>query len=130
MFNCSLGDQKDVDRDNIICDLDNQVPSIESNNFQNNIKIDAVYAFAHALHRMQLDYSHLGEGLCTEILESHSQFKQTVIKGELLLQYLHNVSFEGISADRIYSLMKVVINRVAMISLNLQVDPVIEITNI
>ena len=99
IFNCSLGGQNNLDRDS--CDLENQMQSIESRNFQNYIIIDAVYAFAHALHRMQQDYCPHGKGLCREILESRSQFKQTVIKGELLVQYLHNVSFNGISADRI-----------------------------
>ena len=99
VFNCSLGGQNNLDRES--CDLDNQVQSIESRNFQNYIMIDAVYAFAHALHRMQQDYCPHGEGLCREILESRGQFIQTVINGELLLQYLHNVSFNGTSADRI-----------------------------
>ena len=102
IFNCSLGGQNRVDHDN--CDLDNQIQSRENGYLQNtflSFVIDAVYAFAHALHRMRQDHCLDSEGLCREIFETRGLLKQTVIKGELLLQYLHNVSFEGTSADRI-----------------------------
>ena len=100
IFNCSLGGRKDIGD----CDLDNQVQSRENGYLQNTFLpfvIDAVYAFAHALHQMQQDHCPGSEGLCREILETRGLLKQTVIKGELLLQYLHNVSFEGTSANKI-----------------------------
>ena len=101
IFNCSLGGRNSVQRDN--CDLDNQTQSRENGYrqiFFLPLVIDAVYAFSHALHRLQQDYCHDGKGLCSKIYtETHLQGR--VIKGDLLLRYLHNVSFEGTSADKI-----------------------------
>ena len=100
IFNCSLGGRNDV----MDCDLDNQVIS-ESQSYDQGLlvsfTIDAVYAFAHALHNMQQDHCPSGRGLCLEILEESNNLKGGAIKGELLLKYLYNVSFNGASADRI-----------------------------
>ena len=101
IFNCSLGGRNSVDRDN--CDLDNQIQSRENGYrqiFFLPLVIDAVYAFAHALHRLQQDYCHGSKGLCSNIY-TETQLQGRVIKGDLLLHYLQNVSFEGSSADRI-----------------------------
>ena len=98
IFNCSLRNKADVPQ----CDLDNQRQSIEAGYKQNSFLPyveDAVYAFAHAIHNLQQDYCPEGNGLCPEILETH--LKGTAINGELLLQYLYNVSFNGTSVDRI-----------------------------
>ena len=98
IFNCSLVGQTGVES----CDQENQTQSRENGFRQNSFVpfvIDAVYAFAHAMHNMQQDNCPVGEGLCPEVLET--QLKETAINGELLLQYLHNVSFNGTSAERI-----------------------------
>ena len=94
IFNCSLGGRNDVED----CNLDSQLLSRDKAGVQDGFVpfvIDAVYAFAHASHNMQKD----NEGLCSKMLET--QLQGRVIKGDLLLHYLHNVSFEGTSADRI-----------------------------
>ena len=93
-----MGERKDVEP----CDLDNQVQSRENGYLQNNFLafvVDAVYAFAHAIHNIQKDNCSGDEGLCPKILET--QLKGRVISGNLLRRYLHNVSFEGTSANRI-----------------------------
>ena len=99
IFNCSLGNRKDVPK----CDLDNQIQSKEdSGYYQNNFLpfvIDAVYAFAHAIHNMQQDHCPEQRGLCPEIVEV--QQLRTALNGELLLKYLRNVSFNGTSTERV-----------------------------
>ena len=99
IFNCSLGGRKDAER----CDLDNQAQSRENGYRQNSLLpfvVDAVYAFAHAIRNIQKENC-IGseEGLCPKILET--QLKGRVVRGDLLRRYLHNVSFEGTSTDRI-----------------------------
>ena len=101
IFNCSLGGQNSIDRDS--CNLDNQIQSRENGYHQTSflpLVIDAVNAFAHALHNMQKDKCPGSEGLCSKIL-AETRLQGRVIKGDLLLRYLQNVSFEGTSADRI-----------------------------
>ena len=99
IFNCSLGGRKNVED----CDLDNQIQLKDKGGYVQSsfvpFVIDAVYAFAHAVHNMQKDNCPGSKGLCSKILET--QLKGRVIKGNLLLRYLHNISFEGTSADRI-----------------------------
>ena len=98
IFNCSLGGQTGVQD----CDVDKQIPSRAGGYHQSifvSPTIDAVYAFAHAIHNMQQDHCPSGRGLCPDILVTH--LEGTAINGELLLRYLHNVSFVGTSADRI-----------------------------
>jgi metabotropic glutamate receptor 2/3 len=101
MFNCSLG----VRRINVEeCDLENQVLS-QSKSYSHvthvSLTTDAVYAFAHAIHKMQQDLCPGGRGLCTEILDQSNFLKGGAINGELLLKYLYKVSFHGASADTI-----------------------------
>ena len=99
IFNCSLGRRKDVGD----CDVDNQVRSRENGYRQNSIVpfvIDAVYAFAHAVRNMQKDNCPGGQGLCSEIY-TETQLQGSVIRGDWLLRYLHNVSFEDTSANTI-----------------------------
>ena len=97
IFNCSLGGRKDAKP----CDLDNQAQSREKGYRQNSLLsfvVDAVYAFAHAIRNIQKDNcTGSEEGLCPKILET--QLKGRVVRGDLLRRYLHNISFEGTSAD-------------------------------
>ena len=102
IFNCSLGMRTGVSN----CDLMNQIQSRENGRYRQNnflpLVIDTVYAFAHAIRNMQRDHCIRGgrtRGLCPKVLETRQQ--QTVIKGELLLEYLRDVSFQGTSSDRI-----------------------------
>ena len=99
IFNCSLGNRKDVPK----CDLDNQIQSKENSGYYQNdflpFVIDAVYAFAHAIHNMQQDHCPEHRGLCPEIVEV--QQLRTALNGELLLKYLRNVSFNGTSTERV-----------------------------
>ena len=95
VFNCTLSGSVRFQP----CDLDNQALSPESGYRQNSkvtFTIDVVYAFAHAIHKLQQDFCQGGPGLCEEILETRSG--GAVVQGELLLKYLHNVSFSGVSA--------------------------------
>ena len=94
IFNCSLGNRPGLKE----CDLANQVISPMSGYRQNGFvtfSIDAVYAFAHAVHKLQRDFCRGGPGLCQAILDTRSG--GVAIQGELLLEYLHNVSFSGMS---------------------------------
>ena len=97
-FNCSLMPQSPEGLQE--CDIRNQVISSDSNYQQSakvTLTIDAVYAFAHAIHNLQQDVCQGGPGLCEEILDSQSGGK--AIQGDLLLKYLRNVSFSGISTE-------------------------------
>ena len=100
MFNCSLGGRSDVEE----CDLDSQRLSqsmlYDQGTFV-SFTIDCVYAFAHAIHNMQQDHCPGTRGLCPEILEESNFLKGGAINGELLLEYLHRVSFVGASAERV-----------------------------
>ena len=55
--------------------------------------INAVYAFSHALHNMSAEKCN--ETLCPELLDQSGQR----ISGELLLEYLRNVTFTGSSNE-------------------------------
>ena len=82
------------------CDVANQTISFDSGYQQSGkvtFTIDAVYAFAHAIHRLQEDFCQGRPGLCEKIVDS--RFGGVAIRGDLLLQYLHNVSFNGISTE-------------------------------
>ena len=94
VFNCSLTNWTD---DREMCNLDVQklTPAV---GFRQNSKvpfsIDAVYAFAHAIHNLLMDVC--GEiSLCDNAM-SHPGVSST-IKGSLLLEYLRNVTFTGVS---------------------------------
>ena len=97
IFNCSIEIRAGYEQ----CDLKNQAFSLESTSLQSSVvtpAMDTVYAFAHALHSLQLDYCGGGPGLCKEILDSRSG--GVAIRGDLLLEYLYNVSFSpGASAE-------------------------------
>lgn len=74
------------------------------NGYRQNSKvpftIDAVYSFAHAITNMQRDLCPDRSGLCREIIDYRSG--GPAVNGELLLSYLHNVSFApGASTDEI-----------------------------
>ena len=96
VFNCSLRDRPGYE----VCDLANQALSPETGYRQNSkvtFGFDAVYAFAHAIHRLQQDFCQGGPGLCQAIMDTRSG--GVAIQGALVLQYLHNVSFSpGLSA--------------------------------
>ena len=90
LFNCSLSGQQGVNK----CDYSNQFISHENGYRQNGFvtfSIDAVYAFAHAIHNLQQDFCQGGPGLCERIVDKRSG--GVAIRGDLLLEYLHNVSF-------------------------------------
>ena len=97
IFNCSLQSRPGSE----LCDLSTQVLTPESGYRQNSkvtFTFDAVYAFAHVMHKLQQDFCPGGRGLCPEIVDTRSG--GLAIQGELLLQYLHNVSFSpGLSAE-------------------------------
>ena len=57
--------------------------------------INAVYAFSHALHNMSV--VKCNKTLCSEILDQSGQR----INGELLLEYLQNVTFTGSSEETV-----------------------------
>ena len=63
-----------------------------------SFEIDAVNAFAHAIHNLQQDKCN-GTELCEAILANDNG--PIAINGELLLQYLRNVSFDGESTELI-----------------------------
>ena len=99
VFNCSLeSSNTEVPQ----CDLANQVISSQSGYRQNSkvtFTIDAVYAFAHAIHNLQRDLCQGDPGLCSDIIDTRSG--GVAIQGDLLLQYLYNVSFPGTSTELI-----------------------------
>ena len=101
IFNCSIDRVRPGYKQ---CDLTNQTFSIESTSLQSSVvtpAMDAVYAFAHAIHRMQQDFCGGGPRLCADMLDTRSG--GVAIQGEALLKYLRNVSFSpGASAESIH----------------------------
>ena len=98
-FNCSLTPQSS-EAGLQECNVANQTITSDLGYQQSGkvtFTIDAVYAFAHAIHRLQQDYCQGGSGLCEKIIDTRSGGK--AIRGDLLLRYLHNVSFNGISTE-------------------------------
>ena len=93
VFNCTLGGQPGLED----CDLATQALSLEVGYKQNSYvtsTVNAVYAFAHAIHNMQQDLCKGGHGLCenfSQILDTRSG--GVAVRRELLLRYLRNVSF-------------------------------------
>ena len=84
--------QGDCDHENAtIGDISNKVPTIFV-----SPTIDAVYAFAHALHNMTAEMCNYT--LCDAILESTSAQK---INGALFRQYLGRVQFAGVSQETV-----------------------------
>ena len=85
VFNCSLqGDNP--------CDIASQNLSMINRAVYNSYVIDAVYAFAHAIHHMIMDYCS-NDTICDEIITMQSTGEAT--NGRLLRQYLFNVSFSS-----------------------------------
>ena len=87
IFNCSLNGEPGVSE----CD---QFISHDTGYRQSGFvtfSIDAVYAFAHAIHNLQQNVCGSGTGLCEKIVDSRSG--GVAIRGDLLQEYLHNVSF-------------------------------------
>ena len=99
-FNCSL--ESPPARGLSECNLENQTISPETG-FRQSAKVpftmDAVYAFAHAIRQLQKDFCQGGPGLCSEIIDTRSG--GVAIRGDLLLKYLQNVSFTGVSTELI-----------------------------
>ena len=97
VFNCTLRNQSELED----CEIAAQTLSRKSGYRQNSFvpfTIDAVYAFAHAIHRLQQDICRGGRGLCQEMMDVRGD--SAIIRGDLLLQYLHNVSFSpGVSSE-------------------------------
>ena len=92
VFNCSL------ER----CNLADQALSHESASLETSavatVAMDTVYAFAHAIHKLQQDYCGGGPGLCKEVMDTRSG--GIAIRGEPLRDCLYNVSFSpGASAE-------------------------------
>ena len=90
VFNCSIQVRSGYE----LCNLNSQSLSRDIFSLQSTAvtpAMDAVYAFAHAIHRLQRDYCGASQGLCPEILDDRSG--GIALRGELLLSYLHNVSF-------------------------------------
>ena len=84
VFYCSLqGDNP--------CNVSAQNLSTINRDIYTSYVIDAVYAFAHAIHQMIEDYCSTGI-ICDEIT---GQYTGEAIDGALLQQYLFNVSFNS-----------------------------------
>ena len=73
-----------------------------STKYEQNSKVpfvlDAVYAFAHAIHNL-LSTNCGNMTICKNV--QVNQFGRMVINGDMLLKHLHEVSFSGFSADTI-----------------------------
>ena len=99
LFNCSLGNTTSEYENS--CDPSEQAITREGGYRQNSkvtFTIDAVYAFAHSIHNMQQELCPSRHGLCSAMLDSRSH--DIKVNGQLLLDYLHNVTFSpGASAD-------------------------------
>ena len=97
-FNCTLSGQQGFTQ----CDTANQFTSPETGYRQSGFApftIDAVYALAHAIRNLQRDFCPSPRGICKEIMDTRIGIHNSVIRGELLLQYLHNVSFRAASTE-------------------------------
>ena len=103
VFNCTNQiDQIGVNK----CDYSNQFISNETgyHQFESGyvtFTIDAVYAFAHAIHNLQRDFCHGGPRLCDMIVDSRSG--GVAVRGDILRDYLHNVSFSPAASTDIIS---------------------------
>lgn len=86
-----------------LCDPSTESISYESGYRQNSkvtFVIDAAYSLAHAITDMQRVLCPTGTGLCEEMVNFRTGGLS--IHGDILLQYLYNVSFSpGASADKI-----------------------------
>ncbi len=97
VFNCSFNMSQ-----NVIDHCNESAQSLSESSYEQNSKVpfvlDAVYAFAHAIHNMLT--SVCGSiTVCDQVrVERYGKY---LLNGEILLQYLHNVSFNGFSAKTI-----------------------------
>ena len=73
------------------CNISSQNLSTINRDVYTSYVIDAVYAFAHAIHQMIEDYCST-DNICDEISR---QYTGEAIDGALLQQYLFNVSFNS-----------------------------------
>ena len=97
-FNCTLSERQGFAQ----CNTTNQFISPDTGYRQSGFApftIDAVYALAHAIHNLQQDFCPNSRGICKEIMDTRVGIHDTVIRGDLLLQYLHNVSFKAASTE-------------------------------
>lgn len=99
-FNCSFdsGNTQQLQ----LCDPAGQEAISAETGYRQNSKvtftIDAVYAFAYAVHNMVTALCPSNQ-LCSDVVDTRSGGE--AVRGELLLEYLKNVSFPGMSAARI-----------------------------
>lgn len=100
-FNCSLGPAPESDKnpcgDSATRRLtyDNSTAGSTS-----DYVIDAVYAFAHALHNLiALFCPENSTGLCDEIM--FEAFSQRVVDGDMLRDQLYNISFASPTSNRV-----------------------------
>ena len=95
LFNCSFGTGDNMEK----CHPETEESMFISQYKQNSkvpFVIDAVYAFAHALQNLMINVC--GEiKLCDRIVGHRD--RGVIVNGELLLQYIKNVSFVGVSSD-------------------------------
>lgn len=94
VFACTLGSSTFDGA--VPCDVQNQNLSVRKTNSKATNVIDAVFAFAHAMHRMIEDHCP-DRTLCDEIVVRRSIGE--AIDGILLRQYLFNVSFQSTFSD-------------------------------
>ena len=95
VFNCSFKSDQNVKA----CNPANEFISTEAGYRQNGkvtFTMDAVFAFSHAIHDMITELCPSNQ-LCPEIIDNNSG--GPAVRGEMLLNYLHNVSFSGTSTD-------------------------------
>ena len=99
IFNCTLNGQPGLEDS---CDIATQALSREAGYVQNSFvtsTLNAVYAFAHAMHNMQQDLCSNSSGLCENI--SDITFGGVTIQRKQLLDYLHNMSFNSYDSNEI-----------------------------
>ena len=97
IFNCTLSAN---DTDLRPCDSANHSISADIGYTQNSkvtFTIDAVYAFAHAIDKMHRELCGDSGGICDRMLDQRNGLLK--LNGELLLQYIYNVSFAGTSEN-------------------------------
>ena len=97
VFDCNLDNKSN----STTCETQNQRISFNTTKYvqpaQTRYVIDAIYAFAAAIHQMILDYCPSGI-LCDEIITMHSVGE--AINGEILRNYLFNVSLPSASSNQ------------------------------
>lgn len=91
-FGCSLSERT--------CDLANESLTLNTTDHkqfsQATLIVDAVMAFAHAIHSL-IESKCLSGDLCDAVLDN--QLIGQSIKGELIREHLYNISFRGLSSN-------------------------------